>query len=438
MIERESGIQPVLPGFEWGETGEMYDHLPYSTLGQWTEEGDIYDKASRNLPLDRLHSIKALSFLSYIGPDPEHTIFMEYPHTRLDHSLTVAIVMEKILQQNGFENTEINIGIIAGLIHDIATPAHGDATKKIDPDALDEEKFWWEAIDRKGQEFTTQKLGIPNAIKVFDDIINNRGLLGQVLDIADRITYTMKDLNAVIHGNGDYNSLTKLSLDPALLPLRYIISHYPRIGNIYKEVGVDRKKQAVFFNNPEHLGVWLLLRAHLYQALYLNPVSLGRDLFVGELMRPLYSRNGNTLLTPEKLRNLTDEELMRIVQKAYYGSTEPIVGFSRIYNDLVNWYPLFKKFGSNKEAEDFAKRLKRRKNIMVIGISECKGFDPATSYRVADQSGNVMPFSEFNPGAAREIEQIAEETKGVFVFFVDLAKDKRSNPLFQNLPPNKK
>ncbi len=429
MIERDFGVQEQLPGFEWEEVGEMYGDLPYSTLGQWTEENDIYDKASRNLPLGRLHFVKTLSFLSYIGPDPQNTYFMEYHHTRFDHSFTVALVVEKILRQNGFPEEEINIGIIAGIIHDIATPAHGDATKKVDPEALDEEKFWWEAIDKKGRDFITQKLKIPK--ETLGKIIKNEGLLGQVLDIADRITYTMKDLNAIAYDQKELSLLKKLSLDPLLLPFRYLLSHYPEIGNIFQEVGVDRKKQEVFFNNPQHLGVWLLLRAHLYKALYLNPVSLGRDLFVGQLIRPFYSRTGEARLTPEKLRQMTDDQLIRMLHEAYY--KEPVIGFPRFYQDLVNWYPQFARFESRKEAESAAKKLGKRRNIKFIGIQECKGFDPATSYKVADQSGNILPFSEFDPTTAKEIEQITEETKGVFVFFVDLVKDNRSNFLFQKL-----
>lgn len=426
MIEREGGIQTLLPDFEL--QGERFDSLPYSDLKRWVGENDIYEKAFQNFPMERLHEIKALSFLSCIGLDLKHTVFLEYPHTRLDHSFTVAIVMEKILRQNGFEDAEINVGIIAGLIHDIATPACGDATKKIDPEALDEEKFWWKTIGEKGQEFITDELGI--AKETVDDIIKNKSLLGQVLDIADRITYTMKDLDAIVRDDGESNFLAKLDLDPALLPLRYIISHYPQIGNIYKEVGVDRKRNEVFFNNPKHLEVLLLLRTRLCRDLYYSPVSLGRDFLVGQLMLPLYSRNGATPLTAKKLRDLTDYNLMEILQKAYCQPKGQITGFE-MQHDLVNWHPLFKKFENNQEAEEFAKRLRRRKNMAVVGVTECKGFDPATSYKVVNREGKTMPFFKFDPSTAKEIEEITKATKGVFVFYADVAEKTHINNLLK-------
>ena len=49
-------------------------------------------------------------------------------------------------------------------MHDIATPALGDAAKSIDPDNLDEEKFWHEVLDEKGKEFLRKKGARPSKI----------------------------------------------------------------------------------------------------------------------------------------------------------------------------------------------------------------------------------------------------------------------------------
>lgn len=427
MVEKHDLRQLVLPGFD---EGEMFDNLPYSHFRRWTERNDIYDHATQNFPLGRLHRVKALSFLSYVGPDPENTMFLEYSHTRYDHSLVVALVSEQILKQNGFPQEDINLGVIAGLVHDIATPGYGDATKKVDPEALDEEKFWWEALGKKGQDFLTQKLGISK--EKLGPIIKNKGILGQVLDVADRITYTMKDLNAIIVEDKElYGSLLTPKLNPYLITLRYIVSQYSegKIGDIYKEVGVDRKKQKIFFNDPQHLGTFLLLRAHLHQSLYLHPTSQGRDLFISQLIKPLYSRNGEKLLTPEKLRNMGDDNLLQILEEQYESERDYI----QMRTDLVNWHPKFEKFETIEEAEKFEQKIKRRKNIAVIGISACKGFDPATTYEVADKQGNIMPFREFDPQAAREIEEIAKSTKGIYVFWADVSQDTPANNLIRKV-----
>src|SRR3989344_2019714 len=304
MQERE-GYQPLLPDFEETlEQDAFYEFLPFSDLNRWVQNG-IYTDAFDVFPLRRLGEVKALSLLSYVGPKPEDHYFVEYSHTRLDHSLVVALTTEKILRRNGFPQEEVNLGIIAGLLHDIATPAHGDPTKKIDPKNLDEEVFWSEVLDTKGHEFILKHGGDKDSI---NKIINNEGILGQVLDIADRITYTMKDLYATV---GPETS--GLNIDPYLLQPRYILSRFPKIGDIYKDVGIDKKNQEVFFNDPKNLEAFLLLRAHMHKALYLNPTSQGRDLFFTKLLEPLYTNDNSALLNPSVLRRMSDHQLMRLL-----------------------------------------------------------------------------------------------------------------------------
>lgn len=416
MLEEE-GRQPILP--EIDELGETYGRLPFSDLKRWTEEGDIYERAFENLPLGRLAYVKALSFLSYEEFDPKYAIFAPYPHTRFEHAFVVSLVSGEILKLNGFSQQDINTGIIAGLVHDNATPAFGDATKKVDPKALDEERFWWQSINKKGRDFITKELKIQR--KMLDQLIKNKGILGQVLDIADRITYTMIDLDAVIPKK-PLSSTTSYD-ELRLSALRQLLSDYPKIGNICKEVVVDRNKQKIFFSNPEHLGIFLLLRAHLHQALYLKPANQGRDLFVAKVLSSLYSRtDSNAPLTPQRLREMTDEDLLAILQKHY----KPQVYFPQeIYRDLVEWHPEFGEFGKNHlaRAKQFAEELKKKKNMVLVGIHKCKGFDPTTSYNVIDKSGNIMPFKNFDPELALKIEEIAMETKRVYVFYTDISKE---------------
>ncbi|MBI2613898.1 MAG: HD domain-containing protein [Candidatus Levybacteria bacterium] len=415
MTERERGIQLELTGFEM--EGETYGFLPSSDLKRWTEEDDPYEKAFRRLPLGRLDGVKALSFLSYIGPAAKDQIFLPYTHTRFDHSFVVGLVIEAIMRQNGFDQEDINVGIVAGLIHDIATPAHGDATKKVDPKALDEEQFWWEALGENGQVFVTQELNIPQ--KRLDAIIKNQGIIGQVLDIADRITYTMKDLNEIVAVDQN-NAWSWVFQNPYLQELHDFTMINPKIGNIYKEVGVDRKKNEVFFNDPRNLGIFLLLRARLHKTLYMNPVSQGRDLFIASLIKRLYSRDGRRPLSPKSLRGMTDENLIEVLQKYY----KPEYGdFSqKLYHDLTSWYPYFERFTTKEEAIERIKELKKDKDILIIGMSQCKGFDPGTSYKVTNEKGQTVPFREFDPVIASEIERVMDETKGFFVFFVNISE----------------
>lgn len=330
---RTLDIQPQIPGLEAHEHDVSLNlSLPYSDLTNiWIPEDSIYEEALRNLPLMRLQGVKQLSFLSYIGPNPEMTYLLPYSHDRFDHSLTVGLVAEKMLRQNRLPESKINLGIIAGFLHDIATPAHGDPVKYLDSEALNEETHWFETLDKYSKTFLEQ-FGATK--KVMDEIIGNQGVLGKVLDIADRITYVMKDLQAI---HADVKSPT-INLNPYLIFINLILSHSPKIGNIYQEVGIDEKNQEVFFNDPKHLEAFLLLRAHLHQNLYLYPTNQGRDLFITQLVKPLYSRDENSKLNPQNLRQMDDPTLMNILVDHY----KPFLSYDEFTDpDLVNWHPEF-------------------------------------------------------------------------------------------------
>ncbi len=416
------GIQPEIPGLEAHEQDVSVNlSLPYSDLTNiWIPEKSLYENALRTLPLGRLGNIKQLSFLSYIGPDPKITYFFPYSHDRLDHSLTVGLVAEKMLRQNRLPEDQINLGILAGFLHDIATPAHGDPIKYLDPEALNEETYWFEALDEKSKNFLEQ-FGATK--EVMDGIISNQGVLGKVLDIADRITYTMKDLQAI---RVDTRSPT-INLNPYLIFINLILSHNPKIGNIYQEVGIDEKKQEVFFNNPQALATFLLLRAHLHQNLYLYPTNQGRDLFITQLIKPFYSRDGNSELNPQNLRQMDDFTLMNSLFH-HYKSLLSHDEFA--YSDLVNWHPEFERFDTVEDARKREEELRKNENIAVVGIKECKGFDPATSYKVAN-GYKYVEFRDFDPHASRQIEAIAESTKGIFLFWADVSEDSPTNNLLK-------
>src|SRR3989338_3534451 len=189
------------------EEGDFNIYLPYSDLKRWVlDESTLAQAANAFRVWGRLSEVRALSFLSYVGPQPDKQYLIGYSHNRSDHSLVVGLTAGEIGRHNNLLQQQIDTLEIAGILHDIATPALGDVTKSIDPTNLGEEKFWHEVLDRKGKEFLRWK-GL--RCKRLDKIIGDQGILGQVLDIADRITYTMNDLHEVIG-----NVRSKINIHP--------------------------------------------------------------------------------------------------------------------------------------------------------------------------------------------------------------------------------
>lgn len=399
------------------EDGAFYVGLPFSELREWVPEG-IHTETVNAFGLSRLEGIRALSFLSYIGPAPENQYFLNFNHTRFHHSLVVALVMEKILQQNNFDQNNLSQGTVAALVHDRGTPALGDATKSLDGKALDEELHWADELPQTAEE-VIKKHGLKK--EEIDNIIRNNGTLGNCLDVADRIAYVLIDAFMVAGMSSDTN--------PYINELTLLLRKDPQLGNIYQDVRIDPATGKVFFTNAKRLGLFLRLRALLHNKLYLHPVSAGRDLFVANLIRPLYSPKDNSLLTPSKLRRMTDDELLEKLFDHYQPSA---INYLFFYSDLVKWYPQYLKVETEEEAAAKAEELQQHDNTVVIGIKQVRSFDPATSYNVT-AGGKIVPFSQAHPKWARAIESIAQSTGGLFVFYADVSQGWPINELLKRI-----
>lgn len=420
MLERSYLIQPQLIGLEREQQDvSFHEHLPYSDFSKWVPENSIYNEALTNIhSLNRLSDIKCLSFLSYVGPNPQNMYFTSFTHSRFDHSLTVALIVEQILKQNGIPQEQIDLGIIAGILHDIATPAYGDATKQIDIKNLDEEDYWWEVLDKKGKDFVTQ-FGTRETI---DKIIKNQGLLGKVLDISDRIVYTMKDLNALIWPN----QIEKQEKNDYLLGIKKIARNNLKIGNIYKEIGVDQKKQEIVFNNSNNLNIFLNLRAHLHKNLYLHPINQAKDLFVAKVIERVYSKNKNSVLSADRLRKMTDYDLLSVLGTYYKESA------ITMHPLLVNWQAEFEKFDSLEKAKIKENELKQNKNIAIVGIKEIRDFNTMTDWKITD-GYKYVKFKKHNPQAAKKIDKISQSTKGIFLFWTDISEKNPTNKFLADI-----
>src|SRR5258708_2863313 len=397
----KEAVQERLRGDE-----QLVIYLPFSDMmpeGIY-EQDDIFKAlvsllppTGRHFPPERINHVRALGLLTHVGPDPENQYFTSFEHTRFFHTLLVARTGEKILRNNNASESDIKTFIASAILHDAATPALGvtpshqnssssrfagstafvaspkagasailhdaatpalgDATKAVDPANLDEEEFWWEGVTPKGWSYL-ESIGATK--EKIDDVIKNKGILGRTLDIADRIAYVMRDLYT-------------FQSEPAVSA---ILSNYPQIGTIYKDLVVDFEGEEVYFKDPETLGTFLLLRGFLNKNLYLHPVNMGRDLKFANLLNPYYSTTAKEgKLNPTMLRQMTDQELMEWLEKAQ-GIEAMSPGHS--YFDFIRWFPHFKKFSTLKGAETQKSKLETDSNFQLISIKEYKEFNPVS------------------------------------------------------------
>lgn len=395
------------------EEGELYVNLPqiphyevtplmfeedYGWFSRERPQDRMYLESYRALPIPRLGRIKQLGFLSPVS-DPM-VEFIGYRHRREGHSIMVARNFELILRQNGYPDWIINTGIFAGLVHDIATPAGGDAIKRIDPEALDEETHWKEYLTPQVLEFA-HKYDVD--LDLVDKMINGQGLLGEVLSTVDRISYTYVDTAEI------YGIQTALRL--------------PK--NPYRDVKIDPDKDRFYFLDPNKFYDIFLARAFNHLQIYMDPTNQGRDKIIEMLIKPLYARDATRPLTPQILRSINDTELIEEYIMKYYRLPEGTVGIADlVHNQLNNLVPEVEVFDplDIKEFENLVGQIKGDSNKFFIGEERSNGFDPGSSYLVQDYHSNGEPisFTEFDPEKAHVLNSLSEACKAFYVYYVDL------------------
>lgn len=392
---------------EFEELEAEYSFLPFSDFKRWIPEDDPWRKFVQSFPFGRLDGIAQLSFLSYTGQSPEKIIFEQYKHTRAVHTQQVAQLGKEIVRQNGGNLFQQEFMMTVGGLHDIATPAHGDATKLVDKKNLDEEDHWQDALDSKQLELLESK-GFK--LEDIDEAIHNKGVYGKILDIADRISYTMQDAFEIA-GN---SFIDDINFDKYTSTIQSLLLQDIKLGNIYKDIGVDWKRGDVFFTDPKRLEIFLSLRAYLHKFTYMFPTNQGRDIFFANLIKPFYSESGpedELVLTPQKLRKMRDYKLMDFLNHAYGLPEEDKFKFD--YN-LLNWYPTSEWFETSEEADERLEALSHNKKVLIIGKKEVKGFDTGTSYRVVSNN-EITSFA--NLGRSSRIDEIAKDMHGTYIFY---------------------
>ena len=119
--------------------------------------------------------------------------------------------------------------------------------------------------------------------------IKNEGVVGKIIDIADRLAYTARDASAF--GNG-----TLLSADSRVRygrEVQKIIKKDPSLFDIIMEISV--KDNQIVFENSERLKNIMTVRANMHNLVYLNPYLWTREEYFGLMLQYLVEEEYLTL-----------------------------------------------------------------------------------------------------------------------------------------------
>lgn len=384
ILEMEGG-EPVGPG-------RMI--LPFSSTDfcvDLEEEGLFYE-FNRSEAFFRLMGISQLGYL--VPPRPEEWdksqlisyLRPTFHHSRWEHSLLAAVIMEVILARNGFPPEERNSVVLTAGSHDIAIPAGGDSVKRVDPKNLDEEKNFSWVLEHYGlTKRWAKQFGFNIALA--QDWVRGKWMSGKLLDVVDKICYTALDCYHVGFQRPSQ--------------IRNFCLKHPLVMDVWQDIRFIPDHTNFAFSQPENLYWFLLLRAYEFQEFLYNPYSRALDLFLKKLTQPLY-RAG--IITKEKLLTCNDSWLEQILSQYYPEEIKWI-----IEPEEISW----EKFETEKGQREFCAKLGNRVDHAEHLVGPSTGLD----WLVSDQ-GKIVPLRRvISQEKIKILEDVCASTRGYYVYY---------------------
>ncbi len=381
---------------EWSDTiGFEKTIFPFSSTDFYVDrdkEGGLFYELDHAGPFYRLGGVSQLGYL--VPPRPEEWdknvsiayLVPQFSHTRWAHSLLVAILMELILARSGFSQEERAPIVLTAGCHDIATPAGGDSIKRVDPKNLhEEENFAW-VLEHYGlDEKWRKQFGFNLALA--KEWVKGKGVFGRLLDVVDKLCYTALDCY--------YLGLMRPG------EIRNLCLEYPLIMDVWQDIRFTPDRNNIFFERPERLFRFLLLRAYEHQELLFNPYSRALDLFLKKLVKPLYRKG---IITKEQLLTNHDEWLRQVLTEYY---PEEVKCY--IEPEELSW----KKFNTAQERREFCREFK----VKVDHIEHITGFSTGLNWPVLKQGRVVQLRKAVSKTKIRLLEEIVASTQGYYIYY---------------------
>ncbi|MFA5935331.1 MAG: hypothetical protein WC787_00530 [Patescibacteria group bacterium] len=389
---------------------ETFD-LPYADLRYRVAEPDgLCAQTIRAFGLERLRGIKQLPYIHTAVPTRMFTrphVSPTFTHTRWQHSHDVMAIAKQIGHAVGLDDAQMTHLTVAALSHDVCTVAGGDVIKDIDPSAFDEDAAYPRALVGDAWEDLRQRYALePESLT---EIINNRGMLGQLLDWADKIGYVARDV-------GEYRGFCGISSPLTLndaCSINASLQIRPMVCEVWKTLVL--KDGQIVSNDPLMLADFLRLRVLLFRDLYYGRHTQFLRTLVRCIVECLLRREH---ILPADLFRWDDAKLeSRILQHAGIRCARfqiPHMG-----------YPEVLEYQNENDANAFASSLHRSGTVFTAACRK-RLLKPRMDLPVLSE-GTVLPFEDACPTEAARIRELAEEEPPVLLFIL---RDPQLNPAF--------
>ncbi|MEI6346192.1 MAG: hypothetical protein WCO79_03090 [bacterium] len=372
--------------------------------------------AERVCRFDRLREIRQLSTLptpvaehvagGSVGEKPAR---WRFAHTRAEHSRLVAAVMTLLAHNLGLH--PLGQATVAGIGHDTLTAAGGDMTHKLDREAFDEDKHF--ATFARSPAFGEFARHWGLSVELITETIAGRGLLGDILDFADKLAYVGLDVHMYLQAISKNGPLW---YPKGFLEIEGLVREHPDVCRVWETAEI-REGQLVV-GDFESLVAFLQLRMLLFRWLYYNPMCLPWENAIAELvLRPMYESG---FVTHDELLQHDDRWLSRQMDvflerparsggEGFLESLEPhAVGIS------------FETYPTVEIARARARQFNDDLSVSVV-VDEMPPMTKtgADRFRVWDQ-GRVKTFRRAAPKHASALDALLHGDRSVVVGILDL------------------
>lgn len=379
----------ILPGF------------PRTGISYMVKNGGLIEDVAHAFSMFRLDGIKQLGFLN----QPHYNHYVELRQSLSDtsryvHSLDVMAITTLIGHNLGITGTELNNLRTLAFTHDVATPAGGDSVKMVDPAGLDEERNFGRFLEGPAFEALERKYGLDK--KLLLSGVVNEGLHGEILDIADKIAYTARDVHATLHHIQSGAEHDQYGMKSILV----LLERFPHVCSLWDDV-VVQNGHAVF-TNPRKLVAFLKVRLLMFRELYFSATARFGEFLMSRLLVKVLFKRG--VLTSDALIGMTDHELIRLMDTEF--------GTGTTIDTCSSEHARCKTFARREEAELFMKQLRDAGNVFSMLDDYRLSIKPGTHFLLRSPDG-PRTIAEIDPGSARELHEMATSQPMVHVYYLD-------------------
>jgi hypothetical protein len=373
----------------------------YTGLSYTVVYGGLCEEVYRQFNLNRLERIKQLGFLN----QPSYNNYYHYRQslsdgTRFLHSLDTMAIGTVIGHNLELSESKMHRLRTLLLSHDAAMPAGGDSVKLVDPVGLDEDTNYRHVVAKADFRRLKAEFGVtPESLL---GGIHNHGLLGEVLDIADKLAYIARDIHKCLHHLEAGANNDQLGLRTLLL----LLKRFPYVCSVWDCVE-EQAGHAVFTSVPR-LAAFLKVRVLMFRELYYHPEArFGEYLMSRLFVKDLFRRG---LITVERLLEIDDSELIRLLDMRY--------GSGAILDTCSSDKSRCNAFRTPEEAREFVETLKKGGHSFWLVDDNRRAIKTGTNLLVRGRTGPIT-LGEADRGLARELDEMATMYPLVHVYWLD-------------------